>query len=216
MTDPTPANAEPRAGRFDWANTRLDGHPIRFWNLVGLVITAAVIGFGVWWTTRTGSTPPEAEGMGGMTTTDQVPVAPPVAGYYDGEEILFIHTEASDPQVADMLTTMMGSPVLVVPQLAQVPEGALAEVYVFTNGIQPDGPAGPFGYQPDIFDAAPGEPTYSPLRRVNLVSWQPDAIPRVLRSSDEVAAARDAGELTSTQTETVANMPMLTWPTGHR
>jgi hypothetical protein len=34
---------------------------------------------------------------------------------------------------------MMKSPVLVVPELAQVPEAALANVYVFTNGVQPRG-----------------------------------------------------------------------------
>ena len=216
MTEQTPAHPEPKPGRFAWANTRLDGHPLRFLILVGLVITVGVIGFGVWWTTRTVSTPPEAGGMGDMTTTGEEPVPPPVTGYYQGEEILFIHTEASDPQVADMLTTMMGSPVLVVPQLAQIPEAALAEVYVFTNGIQPDGAAGPFGYQPDIFDTVPGDPDYSPLRRVNLVTWQPDATPRLLRSADELTAASDAGTVTITQTETIVNVPMLTWPSGHR
>jgi hypothetical protein len=67
------------------------------------------------------------------------PVVPSVLGYAEGEEILFIHTEASDPAVADTLTQMMKSPVLVVPELAQVPEAALANVYVFTNGVQPRG-----------------------------------------------------------------------------
>ncbi len=212
MTD----RPEPEERRFDWANTRVDGHTVRFWILVALVITTVVIGFGAWWTARSGPSQAAAGGMGEMTVTGEVPVPPPVTGYYQGEEILFIHTEASDPEVADMLTTMMGSPVLVVPQLAQVPDTALAEVYVFTNGIQPEGPAGPFGYQPDIFDTAPSEPAYSPLRRVNLANWQPAATPRLLRSADELTAASDAGELTITQTETVVNMPMLSWPTGHR
>lgn len=166
MTD----RPEPEERHFDWVNTRVDGHPVRFWILVALIITTVVIGFGAWWTTRSGPSEPAAGGMGDMTATGEVPVPPPVTGYYQGEEILFIHTEASDPQVADMLTTMMGSPVLVVPQLAQVPDTALAEVYVFTNGIQPEGPAGPFGYQPDIFDSVPGDPAYSPLRRVNLAN----------------------------------------------
>jgi len=151
-----------------------------------------------------------------MTATGETPTPPPVTGYYNGQEISFIHTEASDPEVADMLTTMMGSPVLVVPQLAQVPDTALAEVYVFTNGIQPETAAGPFGYQPDIFDTAPGDPTYSPLRRVNLVAWRTDATPRLLRSAAELTAARDAGQLTITQPGVVVNMPMLTWPGGHR
>lgn len=216
MTDRPTHDTGPTTGRFDRVNTRLDGHPVWLWILVALVITTAVIGFGAWWTTRTAVPPSATAAMGGMTATGENPVPPPVTGYYNGQEILFIHTEASEPEVADMLTTMMGSPVLVVPQLAQVPDTVLAEVYVFTNGIQGEGPAGPFGYQADIFDSAPGDPTYSPLRRINLVTWKPDTTPRLLGSTDELAAAREAGELTITETETVVNMPMLTWPSGHR
>ena len=212
MTD----RPQPEERRLDWVNTRLDGHPVRFWILVALVITTGVIGLGAWWTTRSGPSEPAAGGMGDMTATGEAPVPPPVTGYYQGEEILFIHTEASDPEVADMLATMMESPVLVVPQLAQVPDAALAEVYVFSNGIQPEGPAGPFGYQPDILDSVPGEPAYSPLRRVNLANWQPDATPRLLQSTDELVAAQKAGEVTITQTGVVVNMPMLAWPGGHR
>ena len=46
------------------------------------------------------------------------PVVPPVVGYADGEQILFLHTETSDPEIARILTDMMGSPVLVVPAVA--------------------------------------------------------------------------------------------------
>jgi hypothetical protein len=65
---------------------------------------------------------------------------PPVRGFTGGQVIQFIHTEASDTAVADMLTQMMGSPVLYVPELAQAPESMLASVYVFTNGVRGDGP----------------------------------------------------------------------------
>jgi len=80
VTDRPIPNPEPTPGRFDWADTRLDGHPIRFWILVALVITSVVIGFGAWWTTRTESPPPQAasEGMGGMTVTGETPFPPPV------------------------------------------------------------------------------------------------------------------------------------------
>lgn len=61
-----------------------------------------------------------------------------------------------------MLTAMMGSPVLIVPSLARVPAEALATVYVFSNGVTPDGPRGPLGFQPDVFDSAPGDEAHSP------------------------------------------------------
>lgn len=77
--------------------------------------------------------------MGGADLS-QIPRIPPVAGYAEGELIYFIHTEVSDPKIGDIMTEMMGSPVPVVPALAEAPEEMLANVYVFTNGVQPAGP----------------------------------------------------------------------------
>ena len=86
--------------------------------------------------------------------------------------MLFIHTETSDPGVSKVLTDMMGgSPVPVVAALAAAPAAMLAPVYVFTNGYSGMGPMGPMGGQPDIFVGAPGEPGYSPLRSIMLVTW---------------------------------------------
>ena len=142
------------------------------------------------------------------------PVVPSVLGYAEGEEILFMHTEASDSAVADTLTKMMSSPVLVVPSLAQTPEAALAAVYVFTNGIQPRGARGPFEYQPDVFDSPPTTPGYSPLRRVNLVAWTDASKARLLTSAEAVLVAESAGEVTIERPGVVVNMPLLTWPGG--
>jgi hypothetical protein len=145
------------------------------------------------------------------------PVIPPVTGYADGEEIRFIHTETSDPDLAATLTEMMGgSPVLVVPALADVPESALANVYAFTNGVMPDGAMGPLSFQPDVFDRPPGTEGYSPLRAVHLVTWHDEQAARVLTSAGEVQAAEDAGEITIERPGIVVNMPFLTWPGGHR
>jgi hypothetical protein len=76
--------------------------------------------------------------------TAEMPKAELPAGkaWADGKEIYFVHTEASDPGVAQALTDMMTSPVILVPSLANVPDESLANVYVFTNGIAGDGPFG--------------------------------------------------------------------------
>lgn len=155
-------------------------------------------------------TPPSA-GMAGMPAPG--PMVPPVLGFTEGQEIRFIHTEASDPQVAEMLTRMMNSPVLVVPSLAQAPEPMLANVYVFRNGVRGDGP---FGFQPDVFDRPPPDPDYSPLRAVNLVTWRSERSARVLKSAAEVRDAEARGEVTIERPGVVVNMPLLTWPGGHR
>ena len=150
-------------------------------------------------------------GTSGMGTGNAS--APAVKGFADGQEIAFIHKEASDAQVADMLTRMMSSPVLVVPSLAQVPASALADVYVFKNGVKGEGP---FGFQPDVFDRTPSAQGYSPLRAVHLVTWKEGAAARVLRSVGDVRDAERKGELAIERSGAVVNMPMLTWPGGHR
>ena len=138
---------------------------------------------------------------------------PPVKGYMEGKVIRFIHTEASDTKVAGLLSDMMGSPVLVVPSLAQAPSATLSNVYVFTNGIRGEGP---FRFQPDVFDNPPGTTGYSPLRALNLVTWKEEQLARKLKSAAEVEGAMEKGEVTIKQPGVVVNMPMLTWPGGRR
>ena len=159
-------------------------------------------------------TPPEGMRMGMMSP--KAPVVPPVAGYSEGWKVLFLHTEVSDTEIAKILTEMMGSPVLVVPSLAKAPKEMLARVYVFTNGVKGDGPLGPLGFQPDVFDNPPGHPGYSPLRKILLVTWKDEPSARTLKSADEVEEALGKNELTIEEPGVVVNMPMLTWPVGQR
>jgi hypothetical protein len=187
--------------------------------LVGLAIAVLVLGFGAWWTygLGRGTTGSDmAGGMGDMGTVSDAPRFPPVAAYYAGEEILFAHTETSDPEVAEMLVDMMGAPVPVVPALADVPDNALADLYVFTNGVTPDGAQGPMGFQPDVFAAAPGDADYSPLVQVTLVTWRDSTEPSLLTSASEVRDAAEDGHLTLEQTPAVVNAPLLAWPDGRR
>lgn len=141
------------------------------------------------------------------------PAVPTVHGYLDGRDILFQHTEVSDPKVAEVLTDMMKSPVLVVPALAQAPSTMLANVYVFTNGVRG---GGPFKFQPDVFDNPPGSEGYRPLRAIHLVKWKNERAARILKSADEVKAAERAGEIVIERPRVVANMPLVTWPGGGR
>ncbi len=167
---------------------------------------------------RDGAMAKQSEGMGDMAASDGTPIAiPPVDGFYAGQPIQYVHTETSDEQIAQLLTGMMGSPVILVPQLADIPASALSSVYVFANGVAPAGVmGGPLGFQPDVFDSAPGDEAYSPLRAVKFVTWAEGADPRVLRSVEEILVAEQAGEMTIEQPSVVVNMPFLTWPGGRR
>lgn len=133
--------------------------------------------------------------------------------FAEGKEIYFVHTEASDAGVAEKLTNMMQSPVMLVPSLAAVPDESLANVYVFTNGVEG---TGPFGFQADVFDNPPGTEGYTPLRRLNVITWADGIAARQLTSAAEVLAAESAGELTIEQPGVVINMPFVVWDGGQR
>ena len=156
-------------------------------------------------------------GMGGMddmeTEFSVDELAPLVRGLYDGEELFFIHTEASDPDVGTLLTDMMGPEVIVVPSLAEIDEDILANVYVFTNGLSG---MGPMGFQPDVFDSVPGDEDYSPLRTIQLVTWAEDATARLLDSVEAIQAAEADGELDIERSGIVVNMPILVWSEDSR
>ncbi len=139
---------------------------------------------------------------------------PPTYGYTEGQRIQFIHPDVSDAKVADVLTEMLRSPVIVVPSLAQTPESLLANVYVFTNGVKKGD--GPFKFTADVFDRPPGTEGYTPLRALNLVSWKDEKKARELKSAAEVKAAEAAGEIEIKRPGVVINMPLITWPGGRR
>ncbi|MBL8058604.1 MAG: hypothetical protein JNK29_18010 [Anaerolineales bacterium] len=148
--------------------------------------------------------------MGAMGAAPTVPAG---LAYAEGQEIRFIHTEVSDADIAQLLSDMMASPVLVVPALAEVPATATAPVYVFTNGLKG---MGPLGFQPDVFPNPPGTAGYTPLRAIHLVTWVDESQARELKAAAEVHAAEQKGELKIEQPGVVVNMPFITWPGGER
>jgi hypothetical protein len=198
--------------------------PRRWWwrrLVAGAVLTVAILGVGAWIVYGLDATPGMAEtsDMADMAPSGEMadgPRIPPVTGYYDDTTVLFIHTEASDPDIADTLTAMMDSPVPVVASLAEVPAEARSSVYVFTNGIRPAGPRGPLGFQPDVFPTAPGDTGFTPLREIVLVTWVDQSDAEVLTSADAIEEAGRTDRLRLEPTGVVVNMPMLTWPGGQR
>lgn len=168
-------------------------------------------------TNRAGFVPEPAPGGRNLTQPAETTAIPSVIGYFAGEEVRFTHTEVSDLRIARHLTSKIGSPAIYVPALADVPESALADVYIFANGVAPvETPLGPLGYQGDIFDSVPGDAGYSPLRKVLRVSWVEGAKARLLRSTEEVESALAAGEIVVERPGIVVNMPFVSWPGGGR
>ena len=134
-------------------------------------------------------------------------------GYAEGKEIYFTHTEASDAELAKKMAAGMQTSVLYVPTLAHVTEHALANVYVFANGVKG---ASMSGLQPSVFDKPPGTEGYSPLRRLNVVTWSDESQARELKTAAEIVEAAEAGKLTIKQPGVVINMPFVVWDGGRR
>lgn len=175
---------------------------------VAVAVTGYAVGFYV--------QPAPARVAGMRAAPAGAPAVPPVTGYSEGETILFLHTETSDPKIAKLLTDMMGSPVLHVPALANTPAEMFAWVYVYMNGLKPGGPKGPIGFQPDVFESPPGQAGYRPLRRVLLVTWKDEKAARLQKSAAEVKEALKKGEVAVEDSGIVVNMPFLAWPGGRR
>lgn len=146
-------------------------------------------------------------------STGSYATVPAGRAYAEGKEIYFTHTEASDKGIAEKLTNMMKSPVIHVPALANVPAEALADVYVFENGISGKGP---LGFQADVFNNPAGTPGYSPLRQIILVKWADGANVSELKSVAEIQKAETDGQVTTSKPGVVVNMPFMVWDGGKR
>jgi hypothetical protein len=80
------------------------------------------------------------------------------------------------------------------------PGNKTAPLWSVTNGA-----AG----QHNIVNTVPGQPDYSPLWQINMVTFKAGTTPHLLKSKADVDAAVKAGEVTVTSTKTVVNCPVL-------
>jgi hypothetical protein len=147
------------------------------------------------------------------TTAPNFAEIPAGKAYYDGKEIFFSHTEVSDAGVAEVLTNMMKSPVLVVPSLAQVPDELTSPVYVFRNGVAG---SGPLNFQADVFPNQPGDEGYTPLRRIVFVDWTDESQAKEIKSETEILDLVSQGVLALEESDIVVNMPFMAWDGGKR
>ncbi len=146
-------------------------------------------------------------------TRANVPATIPLhQGFYDGESVYFMITDASEENHATLITNNQGWKVELAPLLANAPDEALSTTYMFTNGVEGDGV---HGYQGEIFTSTPAQPdVYSALSSHVHVNWNDGVTPSVLTSEDEVLAAVDAGSVELIDFDVVINMPQIVWPDG--
>ena len=130
---------------------------------------------------------------------------PLIPGWYAGQMVYYIQTEASDPKVA------ADQGVNFVPRLANaIAAGAVDDIYVVTNFKQANViPSAPIPAGPNNAD-----PNYTPLWQVSTVTWNTGTTPRTLHSESEVLAAESANLVTLVKTTIVVNCPVIFTPQG--
>jgi hypothetical protein len=134
---------------------------------------------------------------------------PLVSGWYNGQEILYIQTEASDQGLAQSQGATY------VPRLVNaIPTNGAAspldDIYAISGFTQGNVTASaPLPTGPGNQDA-----NYSPLWQVSVVTWVNGVTPHLLRSEQEIFAARDQGLVTIDKKNIVVNCPVIYTPTG--
>ncbi len=143
-----------------------------------------------------------------LTAPGSQVVIPLVKGLYDGKDILFITTEASDKTIKDLIGNYTGFPVNYEPNLTKSQD--IGNIWIFKNGVK--GP-GFLGYQASVVDSIPGDPGYTPLWKVNIVEWKTGngITLTILGSDDAIASAASKNQITIIPTNVVVNEPILQW-----
>jgi hypothetical protein len=159
-------------------------------------------------TTATSETPSSVFKLSRASVPIDIPLK---KGYVNGNPVFYINTDMSDQKLAGQLTNATGFRINYAPLLAKAPNDAVAQFYVFKNGLKG---IGTLGFQPTVGNAQPRDANYSPLWKINIVEWKNGTTSTELKSEKEIMDAKTKGDLTVTPTEIVANCPFVQWNGG--
>jgi len=84
--------------------------------------------------------------------------------------------------------------------------GASSDLYVFTNGIKG---TGPMGFQASIGSTNVGDEFYSPLWRIQAVTWKDPSYVNFLSTSKELTSEGSKGYLTTAVAGVIVNCPFV-------
>ena len=121
-------------------------------------------------------------------------------GHLDGEPIYFVRTDASDEAFANEVGLVF-VPIL---RLAIEKDGGTGRIFLFDDDAA-DG-------QLPVLSTGPGKDDFTPLYRVNRVTFTGD--PTLLDSAEAVDNALAKGSVAVEETDVVVNYPAVKWPGG--
>lgn len=105
----------------------------------------------------------------------------------DGRTIYYIVTDATPSGPAEMMG-VVNSPT----SAKLIANRAAVDLFQFANGIKG---SGPLGFQPGIASGALGDENYSPMWRINVISWKDSSKATLLETMGDIAAMKESGLL---------------------
>ncbi len=132
-------------------------------------------------------------------------------GFFDSNPVYYIITDSNDKQTAYSISQNQKWKVELAPALSNIPNQALAYVYIFTNGINGNGTD---GFQNNVFSNSAAQKDYSPIRTIINVSWNIGRTPEILDSMKKILDANMTGKVRLTSSSAIMNMPQIIWPDG--
>ena len=148
-----------------------------------------------------------------LLSKTNVPATIPMhKGIFNSSSIYYIITDSSDQELGKTITEKQGWNVELAPNIANTPEIALQQMFVFTNGVTGNGI---YGYQSEVFSSTPAqESQYSPLSSLIEITWKKGQNKTVFQSTEEILEAKEGGRIEFKDTGIVINTPQIIWPDG--
>lgn len=124
----------------------------------------------------------------------------------DGRTVYYIVTDAT-PQAPAGTMGVVSSPVTA----GLIAHSAAVDLFQFNNGVKG---SGPLGFQAGISTAALGDENYSPMWRIHLVEWHDAESAKVMETTADIDAFRDADMVTvsvarPTNSDHIVNCPFI-------
>lgn len=145
-----------------------------------LALVAAAVGFA-------------AGGPGMMGPSKRVSIAS-FQGYYDGHKDTFLGTDVSSKAEAKSDHVNFSAKLAASAKTAE-------EIYLFSGRAAPG--------QLPVFTSEPGEKTYTPLWREEIVTWKAGVTPVLVDSDTKVDDLKKAGKIAVKETGTILNCPII-------
>ena len=147
-----------------------------------------------------------------LLSRTNVPIEIPMhKGMHNGNEILYIITDASDKDYVNTISEKQELNIQLSKSLKNIPENNLQKIFLFKNGIEGDGL---FGFQTDIFSETPQQSNYSPLGSLIEVTWKSGQKEIIFESAADIIDAEQSGRIKFNETNVVVNTPQIKWSGG--